>query len=283
MRKEVQADGIIISYLEQNEASEHLLIFVHGTSTSAHFWQKQFDSPELSSYHLVAFDLPGHGQSHTLGWEQYNFPYMSKLLAAATQKLFDKRPYVLIGFSSGANVVAEMLPYNVSPCGIVLLGPTVLGERYTLQDIFKGEADMTALFVEQAPDETIYQFINDASCSPNSEDKHAFVTSYKSAHPPFRPAVLEAYNKGIFCDDIKLLQQTAIPLLICFGAEDRLVKPDYLDEAPLSLWNNQIYKLDRANHFVSIDQPVIVNALLQQYARDVFRDSHVSTHNSTAP
>lgn len=39
------------------------IVFVHGNSLSAFTYQSQFDSQLVDQYHLVAFDLPGHGLS----------------------------------------------------------------------------------------------------------------------------------------------------------------------------------------------------------------------------
>ena len=40
------------------------ILFVHGNSQSTRAWQKQFSDPALlDSFHLIAFDLRGHGAS----------------------------------------------------------------------------------------------------------------------------------------------------------------------------------------------------------------------------
>ena len=62
-KKYTTAKGIRIAYLEKNPEAKNTIFFIHGNSLSANSWTKQFQSELLTSYRLVAFDLPAHGDS----------------------------------------------------------------------------------------------------------------------------------------------------------------------------------------------------------------------------
>jgi pimeloyl-ACP methyl ester carboxylesterase len=79
-----------------------------------------------------------------------------------------------------------------------------------------------------------------------------------------------------FSDEIGLLQQLDLPLLIIFGKDEKVVDPDYLDDAPLKLWQNMIYKIAGASHLVNIDRPEEFNTLVASYAVDMFKLSRIT-------
>ena len=52
--------------------------------------------------------------------------------------------------------------------------------------------------------------------------------------------------------------------------EEKIVNTNYLDGAPINLWNNTIYKLSGASHLVNIDAPAAFNDLTAKFAQEVF-------------
>lgn len=281
-RKQVIVNGVTLSYLEKNETASPAVFLVHGNSSSAAMWQKQLDSPELSAYRLIAVDLPGHGSSDGLEKEDYHLLHFGRLLAEAVNQLAPATPCVLVGFSFGANVVCEMLAYGTHPRGIVLLGPSVLGAGLGLADIGREDCDLGPLFTHDAAEEAVEQFFRTAALPEDEKDLRGLMEGYRSVRPPFRSVILESALEGKISDEIALLQQYAAPLLVVFGTDDRLIRPDYLDGAGLRLWKNRVHHIEGGSHFANINQAVPVNALLQQYVEECLKESHVSAHSSAA-
>ena len=56
-------DGIGLDVRTFGNPEGQPILFVHGFAQSLWCWQKQFSAPELQSFHLVAFDMRGHGRS----------------------------------------------------------------------------------------------------------------------------------------------------------------------------------------------------------------------------
>src|SRR5687767_1908484 len=122
-RRTINIDNVPISYLEKNSDASLTLFFLHGNSCSANFWRKQYNSPLFSNYRLVAFDLPGHGESGMLRESECSLIGLSKIMNTAIKQLSNDTQYILIGASLATNVIAEMLCDDIHPRGIILAGP----------------------------------------------------------------------------------------------------------------------------------------------------------------
>ncbi len=138
MKHNIDINGFEISYIEEHPAAGKILFFIHGNSSAASSWYKQFESPLFSRYRLIAFDLPGHGySSHSQDpANDYSPLGTAKILAKAIETLAADISYILIGFSYGTNLIAEMLNYGLNPKGIVMVGMCCIGEAYGLDKVF---------------------------------------------------------------------------------------------------------------------------------------------------
>lgn len=56
-------DGVALNVRSFGNLAGQPILLVHGFAQSLWCWQKQFSAPELQNFHLVAFDMRGHGQS----------------------------------------------------------------------------------------------------------------------------------------------------------------------------------------------------------------------------
>lgn len=96
-------DGVPISY-EVHGSGEPTLVFVHGWSCDARYWQKQI--PAFTQKHkLVVIDLAGHGNSgierDTFSMQSFGEDVKSVVEAIGSENI------ILIGHSMGGAVIAE--------------------------------------------------------------------------------------------------------------------------------------------------------------------------------
>src|SRR5882724_907505 len=133
----VTIKSLHLAYRERNPQSEQIVFFVHGNSGSHRTWNKQFNSELFNNYHLVAFDLPGCGESLIPAGIEWDYSLLStgKVVAEAIKQLAGSKPYCLVGFSYGSSVLSETLNYPVKPAGISLLGSCVIGEGIGLDKL----------------------------------------------------------------------------------------------------------------------------------------------------
>jgi non-heme chloroperoxidase len=103
-------DGLTISAQEWGNQAGPEIIFIHGFSQSHLSWIKQVTSDLAKDFHMVTYDLRGHGSSDKpLEPERYKD---SKAWGDELQAVMDatglKRP-VLVGWSYGGLIMADYL------------------------------------------------------------------------------------------------------------------------------------------------------------------------------
>jgi pimeloyl-ACP methyl ester carboxylesterase len=260
-----------LAYLEQNTDKPDIIFFIHGNSTSANFWNFQLVAEQLEGYRLISFDLPAHGFSDGLGetYMNYSMPEIARVLADAILQLSKNNRYMLCGCSLGTNIVAETLPY-LKPHGITLLGPTIFGANHPLGEIFMVSTNGDVLFNDMPEVERYTACVTEALMEPKGDVIADLLQDYVQVKAPFRSSMMANLSEGRVSDQVDLLKNLNLPVLVVFGNEEKNVHISYLDDMPFSTWNDKVYTLDSARHFVNIDRPETVNNLILEYSKSIF-------------
>ena len=104
------ADGIRLYYKDTGNPDRPVILFIHGWSQTHAVWVRQFNSELAEDFHLVSFDLRGHGYSECPAGEEYYLDdklYADDLLALISH--YNKQSLILVGWSSGALVIGDYL------------------------------------------------------------------------------------------------------------------------------------------------------------------------------
>lgn len=106
-------DGLHISAQEWGNPDGPGIVFIHGFSQSHLSWMRQTDSDLTRQFHIVTYDLRGHGNSDKpLEAARYRD---GKAWAGEVQAVIDaaglKRP-VLVGWSFAGRVIADYVAYR---------------------------------------------------------------------------------------------------------------------------------------------------------------------------
>ena len=104
------ADGIRLYYKDTGNTDAPTVLFIHGWSQTHGAWVKQFNSELAGQFHLVAFDLRGHGYSECPAGEENYLDgrlYADDLRAVISH--CGKQQVALVGWSSGALVIGDYL------------------------------------------------------------------------------------------------------------------------------------------------------------------------------
>jgi pimeloyl-ACP methyl ester carboxylesterase len=268
----IEADNCKIAYIEKNKNSQRLIFFIHGNSGSSQMWMKQFDAGSLSDYRLIAIDLPGHGYSSFSDnpSEDYSPTGTAILLSKAIREIAGSHPFLLIGFSYGTNVIAEMLNAGLKPNGIVLIGSSVMGEDYGMEKVFAKTDTPSILFYNETDNEIIKEWLTSQLILATEEDVQNLMNAYLKVSPDFKPALFKSADDGKITDEILALKKLNVPVCTIFGNEDKFININYLDNLPFAVWRNKIYKLPGAGHWVNIDQPRTVDQIIAEYAMEMF-------------
>lgn len=268
----ITVDGISIAYQEINADGAATIFFIHGNSGSSRTWARQLNDDLLKDYRLVAFDLPAHGNSSASANPEtdYSLIGLGRIVVSAIEALSQGKPFTLVGFSLGTNVVAEALAWitaagSRAPSGIVLSSSSVTGGSYTMDKIFQPGTEGSILFSDAATPESIRAFALIAGYHPSDADMQVTIEDYDRVKTGFRPTLMSTVMAGKLSNEPDLLIQARVPVLVIFGRQDRLVKTGYLNDAPFQLWKGQVFELAEAGHTAHIDQPALWNQLLAEY------------------
>lgn len=274
--KFIDIDGIKLFYTERNTDANHTIFFLHGNSTAHQTWKHQLNSPLLSSYRLIAFDLPAHGLSDAAMdiTDSYSLSGIASLMTKVVTQLADGKSFLLAGVSLGTNIVSEMLSYLPQPIGIVLVSPCVISTMDDLQKVFLPNPNAGLLFQDEIEQEELEKLARDFFFIGDAVELNRYTEDFLAVKAPFRSLLMKSFMQGKVTDQIALLQKSGVPLLVVFGGEDKIVNQDYLDDIDLTLWKDTIFQLPEACHFVHIDHPGQFNRLLAEYAADRFTQAH---------
>ncbi|MAF48289.1 MAG: alpha/beta hydrolase [Rhodospirillales bacterium] len=229
----VEADGFNIRYLEAGNGAP--LVYIHGASgvrmSRAHDILSE-------SYRVVAIEVPGFGLSAANERSKNMDDLASSLRAAVAAIGIDE--YNLMGMSFGGKVVLTMgLQDPEKIKALVLLAPAAI----RLSDApppAGSPADMKAALhahPDQHPDLPKYP-------AGVLEKQHALVGRVMG--PP-RDEAFETALGGL-----------QIPVLACFGTEDKVMPPEVADIYAELLPNCHLMMISDAAHAVDADRPEAV-------------------------
>lgn len=120
-KQSVVVDGMTLSYV--SAGSGRPVVLIHGNPGSFHDYTLVVVERLSQSYHVLAFDRPGHGFSERHDSVSTTVEVQARIIREALQKLGIEQP-VLVGHSWGGSLVlASAVAYGSDFSGIVLLAP----------------------------------------------------------------------------------------------------------------------------------------------------------------
>lgn len=272
-RKFVTVKSYRLAYAEVNPAADKIIFFLHGNSSSADLWRLQLTDKNFSGYRLIAFDLPGHGLSdHSSNADDdYSLPGTAAIIREAIQSLVGMHPYMITGFSSGANIASELLACSIVPVGIALIGACVLGGIYDFGTVFKMQEIPSILTYNEKDEKKVDSFINNHIQSFDKLLGQQVQKDYTAVDLAYKPALFGSAAKGNINDEVQLLKDYGLEVCVIFGADDSLINTNYLDKQPFYTWRQEVFKVAGAGHWVQLEKPAVVNSLILQYADERFQ------------
>jgi pimeloyl-ACP methyl ester carboxylesterase len=116
-------DGVALNYV--SAGSGRPVVLIHGNPGSHHDFTLSVFERLAQSYHVIAFDRPGHGHSERPDSLRAPVEVQAAMIRDALRKLSIEKP-VLVGHSWGGSLaLAAAVEYGSDLSGIVLLAPAV--------------------------------------------------------------------------------------------------------------------------------------------------------------
>ena len=227
------------------------LLFIHGAGGNGELWEEQagFFEGKHSAFRL---DLPGHGRSESPGEESIHA--YAKWVRLCSEKLFSRKPFVLVGHSMGGAIVLD-LAHNPQEGlkGIVLVGS---GAKLSVtRAIFQMLSENPEAFFE-----TLDRFAFSSTAPGTLKERVVRLTRQCP------PSVI--FNDFKACDLFDMrdrLPEIALPSLVLCGEEDQLTPVKYSRYLHEHMTSSRLVVIPHGGHMVMAEQPDPVNKAIQAF------------------
>jgi pimeloyl-ACP methyl ester carboxylesterase len=212
-------DGLTISAQDWGNPNGPEILFIHGFSQSHLSWIKQVTSDLAKDFHMVTYDLRGHGNSDKpFEPERYKD---SKAWADELQAVMDatglKRP-VLAGWSYGGRIMADYLKVHGTA---KLAGLNYVDAGQKADPAFVGP-NLKNLALMASEDLAVNiaatrVFLHGCFSKQPTAEEYEIMLAFNMMVPP--KVRLGLANRPLDIDDI--LRNLKLPVLVTHGSEDK--------------------------------------------------------------
>ncbi|PDQ21609.1 alpha/beta hydrolase [Mesorhizobium sanjuanii] len=254
--------------LSQSSGSGLPIVLIHGSGSSRAVFARQFDSPLAMAHRLIAFDLPGHGESSD-AHDPANAYTISGLAQSAAQLLdimgIDRA--VVFGWSLGGHVAIELASFHQAVAGLMLTGaPPVSKGPFGMLRGFHAHWDMLLASKKTYSERDAERF--ETLCFGDTADP-SFRQTILRTDGRLRAAVTRGMFTGKGADQKQVVEQAAFPVAIVNGENDPFVRLGYFETlAYASLWEH-CHVISGAGHAPFWERPDLFNPLLARFAEVV--------------
>lgn len=259
----------------QSSGSGIPIVLVHGSGSSRAVFARQFDSPLAAAHRLIAFDLPGHGESSDA--RDPASAYTITGLAQSVAQLLDGLGIgraVVFGWSLGGHVAIELASFHQAVAGLMLTGaPPVSKGPFGMLRGFHANWDMLLA------SKKVY--------SERDAERFETLCFDDTADPSFRQAILRtdgrlrsAVTRGMFtgkgADQKQVVEQAAFPVAIVNGEHDPFVRLGYFETLAYgSLWEH-CHVVPGTGHAPFWERPDLFNPMLARFVETVARQDQTT-------
>lgn len=215
-------DGLSIAAQDWGNPNGPEILFIHGFSQSNMSWMRQVDGDLAKEFHIVTYDLRGHGNSDKpLDAARYRD---SKAWGDEVQAVMDaaglKRP-VLVGWSYAGRVISDYVATHGTAkiAGInfvdapIKFDPALVGENLKNLPLMASENMATNIAATRT-------FLHGCFSKQPSADDYETMLAFNMMVPP----KVRAGLSGRPLDATALMAKLTLPVLVTHGAEDRNAK-----------------------------------------------------------
>ena len=261
----VKTDGLNWHVEEMGQGPTILL--VHGTAASIHSWRDVL--PLLAeSYHVVAIDLPGHGQTDSLASSNFKLESMGNGIAAVMRAM-NVEPEIVVGHSAGAAILAYA-------CARKLLRPQTYvsfnGAFYPFAGwsgtLFSPIAKLAAFnpFLPRilsglASRATVEKLLRDTGSTLSPEGVDLYFNLFKqSNHVAAALGMMASWDLNGMDDNLARLEPNSV---FVAGEQDKAVPPDTADRAAARCRNAKSVHIKGLGHLLHEENPSLAAQIIK--------------------
>lgn len=269
----VSGGGLHLAEYENGNPSGPALVFIHGFTGSYLSWERQLSDARLTDFHLVAYDLRGHGASDKpLDPAQYTDGtlWADDLDALIRARHLDHP--VLVGWSYGGFVISDYLRrYGDGAIGgVVFVGAvtnfgTPEAAGYLSDDVLAIFPDVLSSDLGRSVDGTRALTRMFANPLRGSEWERSYGTAM--IVPPVVRAAM--FNRALDNDDV--LARLEVPTLVVQGTTDRIVRMSAAAHIAATVPGARLLAYEGVGHAVQLEAPQRFDRDLADFVRGTRR------------
>jgi magnesium chelatase accessory protein len=262
--RHVHAGGLKWRIAEAGAGPDILL--VHGTASSLHSWRDII--PLLAAHHhVVAMDLPGHGETGMRSSHDLSLDGMATGVAALCETL-GLSPVVAAGHSAGAAILVRMCATGrLTPKTLVSFNGAFYPFGGAAGSLFSPIAKLLALnpFLPRAVSgltsrSGVERLLRDTGSSLSAEGiDHYYRLLKKPDHVSAALGMMAAWNLRSIGSDFAKIEADCV---FVAGMRDRSVPPETADRAAKSCRKSQVLHIDGFGHLLHEENPELAAAVI---------------------
>ncbi|MBN9004377.1 MAG: alpha/beta hydrolase [Rhizobiales bacterium] len=254
----------------QSAGTGPAIVLVHGNSASSKAFARQLDGTLGRKYRVIAFDLPGHGNSDNAAEPAatYNMPGYARVLRDVVAHV-GVGDAAFVGWSLGGHIVLEAAPDLPKAAGFAIFGTPPLAFPPAMEQAFLPNPAMAFTFTRELSEEQARAYVA-VAFKPNAADFPAFmVDDVLRTDGRARESLAASIAPDGFRDEVKVVANLAQPLAILHGAQEQLINGDYFKTLKMpTLWRGAVQTISDAGHIPQWEQAEGFNALLDAFVTD---------------
>jgi pimeloyl-ACP methyl ester carboxylesterase len=269
------AGDVPLSVVQAGAGDAPAILFIHGLGQSHLSFAAQLHSDLAHHYHLVAFDLRGHGNSGK-PWSESAY-LDSALWAEDIQRVMAatgaRRPLV-VAWSYGTLLIADYIRAHGTDemAGLVMIGATggLVPYPKTPPDplVMSKLVELHRLSESPALEDTLQASRGTVSLltfRPMPPEWTSIAEAVNDLVPPYARAAL---GKHLYTNNTDLVARIHVPVLLMAGAEDKGDPESILQSLSDALPQHATIKVyAETGHTIFAEQPERFNADLADFAR----------------
>ena len=249
---------------EERPGTGQPIVFIHGNSASRKVWAPAFERVG-GRHRLMAFDLPGHGDS---GWlPQYSVRAFTDAIVGVAEAL-GCEDAVFVGHSLGGHLLLEAAPRLSKASGLVVFGTPPLSRPPHLEAAFLPSPALGFAFTSVLSDADI-DALGRVLFGSGFTVPDLFRADMRRSDGRMREDLGRALASGELADEREIVRTLTRPLAILHGADEGLVNASYFEqlEAP-TLWRGSVQVVKGAGHYLQVERPDAFEQLLGEFVSE---------------
>ena len=253
--------------VRETDSSGMPLLMIHGNSSCSEVFRNQFEGEIGRNYHLIAIDLPGHGESADAidPDRSYNMPGFADALTVAMLKLGHGRAAVF-GWSLGGHIGLEMIGLYTGMLGLMITGTPPVSAA-DLGNGFLPSPHMGLTGKEEFTPEDVDAYARSTCGEPFDQLLHDAV---RRTDGRARSMMLAKFAQGVGRDQAQIVLGETPPIAVVNGADEPFVNVAFVDTIPFSnLWEGRKHVIDKARHAPFWDAPDRFDPILDRFLASI--------------